>query len=61
LPNLNGIADEGITYSIKGTNADKFSITAGTGILTYKTIQPSVHDDTITIVATVIAVICMIN
>jgi hypothetical protein len=41
-----GTADEGITYSIKGTNADKFSITAGTGILTYKTIQTSVHDDT---------------
>ena len=56
VTNLNGgTADEGITYSIKGTNADKFSITAGTGILTYKTIQTSVHDDTITIVATDIA------
>jgi hypothetical protein len=50
VTNLNGgTADEGIAYSIKGTNADKFSITAGTGILTYKTIQTSVHDDTITI------------
>ncbi len=56
VTNLNGgTADEGITYSIKGTNADKFSITAGTGILTYKTIQTSVHDDTITIVATDVA------
>jgi hypothetical protein len=36
--NLNGNADEGITYSIKGVNADKFSITANTGILTYKTL-----------------------
>ena len=56
VTNLNGgTADEGITYSIKGTNADKFSITAGTGILTYKTIQTSVHSDTVTIVATDIA------
>ncbi|CAC9549118.1 hypothetical protein [uncultured Gammaproteobacteria bacterium] len=55
--NLNGgNADEGITYSIKGTNADKFSITTDTGILTYKTIQTSVHDnDTVTIVATDVA------
>ncbi len=50
-----GNADEGITYSIKGTNADKFLIT-DTGILTYKAIQTSVHnDDTVTIVATDIA------
>jgi hypothetical protein len=34
-----GTADEDITYKIKGTNANKFSITADTGILTYKTIQ----------------------
>ena len=55
--NLNGgNADEGITYSIKGTNADKFSITTDTGILTYKTIQATVHDnDTVTIVATDVA------
>jgi hypothetical protein len=40
--NLNGgNSDEGITYSIKGTNADKISITTDTGILTYKTIQTS--------------------
>jgi hypothetical protein len=39
-----GNADEGITYSIKGTNADKFLIT-DTGILTYKAIQTSVHND----------------
>ncbi len=50
-----GNADEGITYSIKGTNVDKFSITTDTGILTYKTIQTSVHNDTVTIVATDIA------
>jgi hypothetical protein len=44
-----GNADEGITYSIKGTNADKFSITTDTGILTYKTIQATAHDnDTVT-------------
>jgi hypothetical protein len=55
--NLNGgNADEGITYSIKGTNADKFSITTDTGILTYKTIQATAHDnDTVTIVATDVA------
>ncbi|CAB9543647.1 hypothetical protein formerly called flagellar hook-length control protein FliK, partial [Bathymodiolus brooksi thiotrophic gill symbiont] len=54
--NLNGgNADEDITYSIKGTNADKFSITTDTGILTYKTIQTSVHSDTVTIVATDVA------
>jgi hypothetical protein len=47
----NGNVDEGITYSIKGTNANKFSITA-TGILTYKAVQTSVHNDTVTIVAT---------
>ncbi|CAC9575971.1 hypothetical protein formerly called flagellar hook-length control protein FliK, partial [uncultured Gammaproteobacteria bacterium] len=41
---------------MKGTNADKFSITTDTGILTYKTIQTSVHDnDTVTIVATDVA------
>jgi hypothetical protein len=34
-----GIADEDITYSIEGTNADKFSITTDTGILTYKAID----------------------
>ncbi len=50
-----GNADEGITYSIKGTNVDKFSITTDTGILTYKTIQTSVHNDTVTIVATDVA------
>ncbi|CAC9608585.1 hypothetical protein [uncultured Gammaproteobacteria bacterium] len=61
VTNLNGgTADEGITYRIKGANASKFSITAGTGILTYKTIQLSVHDndevaDTVAIVATDIA------
>jgi hypothetical protein len=43
-----------------GANASKFSITAGTGILTYKTIQLSVHDNdevagTVAIVATDIA------
>jgi hypothetical protein len=44
VTNLNGgNADKGITYSIKGTNADKFSITTDTGILTYKTIQATVH------------------
>ncbi|CAC9549109.1 hypothetical protein [uncultured Gammaproteobacteria bacterium] len=54
--NLNGgNADEGITYRIKGTNADKFAITADTGILTYKAIQTSVHNDTVTIVATDVA------
>jgi hypothetical protein len=48
-----GTADEGITYHIKGTNIDKFSITENTGILTYKAIQTLVHDnDTVTIVAT---------
>ena len=50
----NGNVDEGITYSIKGTNANKFSITA-TGILTYKAVQTSVHNDTVTIVATDVA------
>jgi hypothetical protein len=62
LPNLNGTnlnggdADEGITYRIKGTNADKFAITADIGILTYKTIQATAHDnDTVTIVATDVA------
>ncbi len=50
-----GNADKGITYSIKGTNVDKFSITTDTGILTYKTIQTSVHNDTVTIVATDVA------
>ena len=57
VTNLNGgNADKGITYSIKGTNADKFSITTDTGILTYKTIQATVHDnDTVTIVATDVA------
>ena len=35
VTNLNGgIVDEGITYRIKGTDADKFSITTDTGILT---------------------------
>jgi hypothetical protein len=55
--NLNGgNADEGITYKIKGANANKFSITSDTGILTYKAIQTSVHDnDTVTIVATDVA------
>jgi hypothetical protein len=44
VTNLNGgTVDEGITYSIEGTNTDKFSITTDTGILTYKTIQTSVH------------------
>jgi hypothetical protein len=56
VTNLNdGTVDEGITYSIEGTNTNKFSITTDTGILTYKTIQTSVHDDTITIVATDVA------
>ena len=50
-----GTADEGITYHIKGTNIDKFSITENTGILTYKAIQTSVHNDTVTIVATDVA------
>ena len=51
-----GTADEGITYHIKGTNIDKFSITENTGILTYKAIQTLVHDnDTVTIVATDVA------
>jgi hypothetical protein len=55
--NLNGgNADEGITYRIKGANADKFAITTDTGILTYKTIQASAHDnDAVTIVATDVA------
>ncbi|SHE22239.1 Flagellar hook-length control protein FliK [Bathymodiolus brooksi thiotrophic gill symbiont] len=54
--NLNGgNADEGITYRIKGTNVDKFAITDDTGILTYKAIQTSVHNDTVTIVATDVA------
>jgi hypothetical protein len=45
--NLNGgNADEGITYSIKGTNADKFSITTATGILTYKPLtSPAVETE----------------
>jgi hypothetical protein len=44
------------TYSIKGTNADKFSITTDTGILTYTEKQTSVHDnDIVTIVATDLA------
>ncbi|OJA03308.1 cadherin repeat domain-containing protein, partial [Bathymodiolus thermophilus thioautotrophic gill symbiont] len=51
----NGNADEGITYSIKGTNANKFEITANTGVVTYKTMQTSVHIDAITIVATDVA------
>jgi hypothetical protein len=57
VTNLNGgTVDEGISYRIKGTNADKFSITTDTGILTYKTIQTSAHDnDTVTIVATDVA------
>jgi hypothetical protein len=47
VTNLNdGTVDEGITYSIEGTNTNKFSITTDTGILTYKTIQTSVHDET---------------
>ncbi|CAB9542320.1 hypothetical protein formerly called flagellar hook-length control protein FliK, partial [Bathymodiolus brooksi thiotrophic gill symbiont] len=50
-----GTVDEDITYRIKGTNADKFSITTDTGILTYKAIQTSVHNDTVTIVATDVA------
>jgi hypothetical protein len=55
--NLNsGNADEGITYRIKGTNANKFAITTDTGILTYKTIQALAHDnDTVIIVATDVA------
>jgi hypothetical protein len=55
--NLNGgNADEGVTYSIKGTNVNKFSIAADTGILTYKTIQASILDnDIVTIVATDVA------
>jgi hypothetical protein len=44
-----------VTYRIKGTNANKFLITTDTGILTYKTIQTSVHNDTVIIVATDIA------
>ncbi|SGZ73104.1 Alkaline phosphatase [Bathymodiolus thermophilus thioautotrophic gill symbiont] len=50
-----GNADEGITYSIKGANASKFSITTDTGIVTYKTIQTVRRNDAITIVATDVA------
>ncbi|CAB5505862.1 hypothetical protein THERMOT_2233, partial [Bathymodiolus thermophilus thioautotrophic gill symbiont] len=50
-----GNADEGITYSIKGANASKFSITTDTGIVTYKTMQTVAHNDAITIVATDVA------
>ena len=50
-----GTVDEDITYHIKGTNADKFSITTDTGILTYKAIQTLGHSDTVTIVATDVA------
>jgi hypothetical protein len=43
-------------YRIKGTNADKFALTADTGILSYKTIQATAHDnDAVTIVATDVA------
>ncbi|SGZ76788.1 Flagellar hook-length control protein FliK [Bathymodiolus thermophilus thioautotrophic gill symbiont] len=50
-----GDADR-ITYSIKNANTSKFSITDDTGIVTYKTIQTTVHnDDTFTIIATDIA------
>jgi hypothetical protein len=48
-------ADADITYSIKGVNADKFSITTDTGILTYKEKQTSKHDDTVIIIATDLA------
>ncbi|SGZ60811.1 Alkaline phosphatase [Bathymodiolus thermophilus thioautotrophic gill symbiont] len=47
-----GNADEGVTYSIKNAEDSKFLINANTGIITYRTIQTSVHDDTITIIAT---------
>ncbi|AYQ56073.1 alpha integrin [Bathymodiolus thermophilus thioautotrophic gill symbiont] len=50
-----GNADENITYSIKGANASKFSIVADTGILTYRAIQTSKHNDTVIIVATDLA------
>ncbi|CAB5505847.1 hypothetical protein THERMOT_2230 [Bathymodiolus thermophilus thioautotrophic gill symbiont] len=50
-----GNVDEGITYSIKGANASKFSITTDTGIVTYKTMQTVAHNDAITIVATDVA------
>jgi hypothetical protein len=50
-----GNADADITYSIKGVNADKFSITTDTGILTYKEKQTSKHDDTVIIIATDLA------
>ncbi|AYQ56080.1 Integrins alpha chain [Bathymodiolus thermophilus thioautotrophic gill symbiont] len=50
---LNGDTDKGITYKIKNADASKFLITADTGIVTYKTIQTSTHDnDTATIIAT---------
>jgi hypothetical protein len=57
VTNLNGgNADEGISYRIKGTNADKSAITTDTGILTYKTIQATAHNnDTVTIVSTDVA------
>jgi hypothetical protein len=48
-------AEAEITYSIKGVNADKFSITTDTGILTYKEKQTSKHDDTVIIIATDLA------
>ncbi|CAC9950911.1 hypothetical protein formerly called flagellar hook-length control protein FliK, partial [uncultured Gammaproteobacteria bacterium] len=50
-----GNADADITYSIKGVNADKFSITTDTGILTYKEKQTSKHDDIVIIIATDLA------
>jgi hypothetical protein len=42
-------------WACVGTDADKFSITTDTGILTYTEKQTSVHNDTVTIVATDVA------
>ncbi|CAB5504767.1 beta strand repeat-containing protein [Bathymodiolus thermophilus thioautotrophic gill symbiont] len=50
-----GNADDGITYHIKNANTSKFAITADTGIVTYKTIQTTVHNDTVNIIATDVA------
>ncbi|OJA03595.1 FG-GAP repeat protein, partial [Bathymodiolus thermophilus thioautotrophic gill symbiont] len=51
-----GDVNYGITYSIKNADTSKFTITTNTGIVTYKTMQTTVHDnDTVTIIATDVA------
>ncbi|CAB5501490.1 hypothetical protein THERMOS_1396 [Bathymodiolus thermophilus thioautotrophic gill symbiont] len=51
-----GDVNYGITYSIKNADTSKFTITTNTGIVTYKTMQTTVHgNDTVTIIATDVA------